>query len=429
MDRKRLLPGDIPSVNRFVLFLTMVLSQTALAEPPNLTLGLVNRYSDNATRVPENAEDDVETRVTVRFDHQTDPGACSAQTAADFGYGVWADDSFDPETYTELAFLGDCSLTDNLRWELADNMQDVVQNGQSVDTPDNRTRKNVFRTGPVVSARVSQVDLIELSGQYEKTTFEENSDIDSDRLVGSVWLNHTFSRATELGIQFVADRAELETDEEIDRDTLSLTFNQTWSATRLVGSVGYSEYESRFMDTMVESDAVVGEMSLERDVSASTVFFLSASHQLTDQTAAFDVQLGDITVDLQETIGVEVTTVRTGLQTIYSDRSRLEIAAFLNKSDYLQTDDEEDSRGVDMNVRFPVVTRLDGLLGARLERRAFEPEDQDDTIVDVDVGLSYQATRKLDVIGRAGRSSRDSNFPNNEYEDNWFELALEYRLL
>lgn len=420
----------VPKVTtRLAAFFLIAYPLAALSEPPTLSGGLTNRYSDNIRRVPEGAEDDVETRATLRFAHQTDPGNCNARTAANLGYGVWSDDTYDPETYTELDFLGDCSLTDNIRWELSDNMRDVVQDSRSVDTPDNRTRKNVFRTGPVFTARLSQVDRLELSGQYENTTFEENSEIDSERLLGSIWYNRSFSPSTILGVRYLVDRAELDTDEEVDRDTISLTFNKTWSATEISGSFGYTEFERRFMDVVLESDAVVGELTLQRDVSAATALFLSATHQLTDQTSDFDLQIGDITINLRETIGVEVTTVRAGIRTVYSDRSRIELALFSNRSDYLETEDEEDSRGVDFRYRLPILSRLDGLIGARVERRSFEPEEQDDTISNVDVGLSYQATRKLDVIGRVGRSSRDSNVPAIEYEDNWFEVGLDYRFL
>lgn len=425
--------SECPVVSNYgkwlVAILSMVPPLVAVAEPPTLSGGVTSRYSDNVTRVPEAAQEDLETRTTIRFAHQTDPGTCNARTRAEFGYGVWADDTFDPEVYSELDFLGDCAVSDNIRWELSDNLRDVVQDGRSVDTPDNRTRKNVFRTGPVLTVRFSQVNQLEVSGQYENTDFEENSEIDSERLLGSVGVTRNLSPSTDIGVRFLADRAELDTGEEIDRDTVSLTIRKAWSATEIQGAVGYTEYESRFMDQVFESDAIVGNLLLERDVSASTVAFLSANHELTDQTSDIDVRIGDITINLREQVGVEVTTVRAGLRTVYSDRSNMELALFANQTDYLQSDEEEDSRGADFRFRLPVVPRLDGLLGARVERRSFEPEDRDDTLVSVSVGLSYQATRKLDLVGRAGRSSRDSNLPAIEYEDNWFEIGLNYRFL
>ncbi|MDC0661954.1 outer membrane beta-barrel protein [Marinobacter sp. SS21] len=407
----------------------MTIPLVAVAEPPTLSGGVTSRYSDNVTRVPDGAQDDVETRTTLSFAHQTDPGACNARTRAEFGYGVWSDDTFEPELYSELDFLGDCSVTDNIRWELSDYLRDVVQDGRNVDTPDNRTRKNIFRTGPVLTVRLSQVDRLEISAQYENTEFEENSEIDSERLLGSAWVTRSFSPSTDLGVRFLADRAELETGEEIDRDTASLTFRKAWSATQIQGALGFTEYESRFMDQVLESDAIVGNFTLERDVSASTVAFLSATHELTDQTSDIDVRIGDITINLREQVGVEVTTIRAGMRTVYSDRSNMELALFSNRTEYLQSAEEEDGRGADFRYRLPVVSRLDGLLGARVERRSFQPEDRDDTLVNVHVGLSYQATRKLDLVGRVGRSSRDSNVPTTEYEDNWFELGLNYRFL
>ena len=407
----------------------LVVSQLATAEPVSFSGGLTNRFSDNTTRDADNEISDTETRANLRLSHQSDPGQCQSDTFADIGYGIWHDDTYDPETYTTLDFLGSCELFQGFSWEVEDNLRDVEQDSRGTETPDNTTRKNVFRTGPSYVLPLGNVDQLRFSAHYEQTEFGEPEEADSDRYIGSVAWNHLFNASLSGGFSVTTNRAEFDTGAEIDTDTISLTFSQTWPTTRLSGSLGVSEIESRFDGNTQSTDGFVGNVSLERDINPVTTFYLEASRELTDQTSDFDIRFGDFVFDLREISEVEVTAVDTGIRRQFSDGSRLDVSAFANRADYIRADETEDRLGLALGYRRPVIPLLTFQSNIRYQYETFEADNVDEETASLDVGLTYEVTRDLSVSGRVGHTSRASDFSPSEYEENWVLVGLDYRFL
>ncbi|WP_273623484.1 outer membrane beta-barrel protein [Marinobacter sp. DS40M6] len=407
----------------------LVVSQLATAEPVSLSGGLTNRFSDNTTRDADNEISDTETRVNLRLSHQSDPGQCQTDTFADIGYGIWHDKTYDPETYTTLDFLGNCELFQGFSWEVADNLRDVEQDSRGTETPDNTTSKNIFRTGPTYVLPLGKVDQLRFSAQYEQTEFSETDETDSDRYIGSLAWNHLFNQSLSGGITVTANRAEFDTGAEIDTDVITLDFSQTWATTRLSGSLGVSEIESRFGGTTQSSDGVVGNVSLERDINPVTTFYLDASRELTDQTSDFDIRFGEFVFDLREISEIEVTAVDTGIRRQFSDGAQLNVNAFANRADYIRTNETEDRLGLVIGYRRPVIPLLTFQSNVRYQYETFEEDNVDEETASLDVGLTYEITRDLGITGRIGHTSRSSDFNPSEYEENWVLVGLDYRFL
>lgn len=410
-----------------VLICGLFASYSVVAEPVTLSGGLTNRFSDNATRDANNEISDTETRVDLRLSHQSDPGACQSSTFADIGYGVWHDNTYDPETYTTADFRGDCELTQGLRWEVSDNLRNVIRDTRGTDTPDNTTRKNIFRTGPAYVVPLSSVDQLRLSLQYENTEFGDSEEVDSDRYIGSVGWNRMFSPTFSGGISVLTNQAEFDTGAEIDTDVVSLDFSQRWAATSLSGSVGVSEIESDFGGTIQSSDGVVGDISLEREINPVTTFYINGSRELTDQTSDFDIRFGDFVFDLRETSEVEVTAINSGIRRQFSDGSRLNINVFANRADYIRADQTEDRLGLAVGYSRPILPLLTLRSNARYQYQAFDEDDVDEETISLDVGLTYELTRDLGITGRVGHTSRSSDLSTSEYDENWVSVALDYR--
>ena len=414
----------------FILFVAAAtaVSSVATAEPLKISAGNDNRHSDNAREAPSNEESDTETRLRVSVSHQSDPGRCTSNLGATLGYGYWHSDTFDPETYTNADFSGECELAHQLNWAVSDNVRDVSQDSRGPSTPDNTTRKNVFRTGPNYTIKLSPRDSIQLSAEYENTQFEEAEETDSDRLIGIIAWNRLFSPTFSGGVSASTDRAELDTDEEIDKDTLSLVFNKRWPAMRVSGSVGNSRIESRFRGVSQESDGVVGDLMLERELNPSSEIYLQASRQLTDQTSDFDIQFDDFEFNLRETTTVEVTALEAGLGKRFSDASSVNIGLTASRSDYLQTTDKEERAGLSLRYSRPLGSRLDFNVGASMTHYRYEDEGEDDELFNSNVGLTYKASRDLSVSGQIGHKQRTSDLVSREYTENWIALGLTYAI-
>ncbi|KMQ74628.1 outer membrane beta-barrel protein [Marinobacter subterrani] len=399
----------------------------AQAEPLALSGELTNRFSDNTELTSSDETSDAETRVNLTLAHQTDPGECEASTAASVGYGVWYNETYDPQDYASLDFSGDCALARGLSWEVSDYLRDVAQNARASDTPDNRTRKNIFRTGPVYSLMLGDLDQLTFSAKYGNTEFSEPEDRDSERYIGSASWNHIFSQTLSGGLQFSTNRVELDTGAEIDTDVASVLFSKSWRATRFSGSVGVSQLESRVGANSQSSDGVVWDFSLERDINAVTQAFIRASRELTDQTSDFDIRFGEFVFNLRETIAVEVTALDAGISRQFSDASRVSVGVFANRSDYLSTDEVEDKVGISVNYNRTISALLSLQTRARYQYRTFDADGLNDSTYRADIGLLYELTRDLGLNGRIGHTTRTSDLSSNEYQENWISLGLAYQ--
>lgn len=417
-----------PEFVRFTVICTAFATiNVAQAEPLTLSGGLTNRFSDNVALEPSDETSDIETRVDLTLAHQTDPGECEARTAASVGYGVWYDDTFDPEDYASLDFAGDCRLARGLSWEVSDNLRDVTQNARASDTPDNRTRKNIFRTGPVYSLMLGELDRLTFSAKYQNTDFSEPEDTDSERYIGTTSWNHIFSQTLSGGLQLSTNRAELDTGAEIDTNVASLFFSQSWQATQFSGSIGVSEIESRFGGSTQSSDGVVWDVSLEREINPVTQAYIRASRELTDQTSDFDIRFGEVVFNLRETSEVEVTALDAGFVRQFSDASRITVGLFANRADYIRADDIEDSIGVTANYSRTVSAQLSLQTRARYQYRTFDADSVNDNTYSADIGLLYELTQDLGLNGRIGHTTRNSDLSSSEYQENWISVGLAYQ--
>lgn len=399
----------------------------ANAEPLTLSSSLENRFSDNVTKASSNESSDIETRVDLQLSHQSDPGVCQSDTYADLGYGIWHDKTYDPETYTTLDFQGRCELASGLNWELSDNLRNVAQDSQGTDTPDNRTRKNIFRTGPVYVLPLTLVDQLRIAATYENTEFAEPEASDSDRLIGSASWNHLFNSLFSAGLSVSTNRAEFDTGAETTTDVVSVIFAQSWATTRLSGSLGMSEIEGDFGGTTVQSDGFVGDIKLERDINLVTTAYLSASRELTDQTSDFDVRFGEFVFDLQEISEVEVTAIDAGVRRQFSDASLLNLNVFANRADYIRTNETEDRLGFNLSYTRTIVPLLSFTSALGYQHETFEDGDLTQKTASLELGLNYEWTRDLALAGLIGRSQRTSDAEFSEYEENWLLVRLDYR--
>ncbi|MCA0911886.1 outer membrane beta-barrel protein [Marinobacter nauticus] len=410
-----------------VAWLALSMPTVSLAVPPTVTGSLDNRYSDNVTQSAVDEVSDTESRINLSIDHQTDPGRCMASTNAQVGYGTWWDEAYDPELYADAAFFGDCEIRQGLNWELMDSLNQVLQNSRGTDTPDNRTLKNILRTGPRYTMFLGQRDQLSLSAQYQNTEFREPEETDSQRYIGSAAWNHIFDPTLSGGISVSMDRAELDTGGEIDTDVASLNWQKNWAVTQLSASIGYSKLTSRFGSFEQSSDGLVGQVALMRDVTGSLRFFLNASRELTDQTSDFDVRFGEFTFNLRQTSEVEVTALDVGADKSFSSGETLRLVFFANRADYLRVSQKEDSVGIDTVYTRPLGPLWNFDASVRYEYANYDEASENDNTLSVDTRATYSLTRDLSLSGRVGHNRRESDRLANEYEESWVSLGVSYQ--
>ncbi|KPQ01347.1 outer membrane beta-barrel protein [Marinobacter sp. HL-58] len=398
----------------------------AIAATNTLSGGIDNRFSDNARRTASNEQSDLETRVNLNYQHRSDPGQCTSSVDMGLGYGYWHDDAFDSEVYTNGMLMGQCELAKGLVWQASDRISQVTQDSSQADTPDNRTRKNVFRTGPVYTLELTQVDELQFSAAYENTEFEEPEEPDSDRVTGSVAYNHIFSETLQGGLSLSAERTELDTGEELDRESAVVTFDKTWATTQVSGSLGVNRLETSRGTQDTSTDGVTGTFNLTREINPTSEFTLYANRRLTDQTSTVGIQFQDFEFDLDQTSAVEVTAIRAGYNNRFSNGSVFTAGLSTSRSDYIQTGEREERSGIDLGYTRPVTELLSWFAEAGYQHQRFE-EAAEDNLVSVSAGLDYRLTNRMDIRSSIGRRQKFSDFTSREYDENWIMVSLNYR--
>lgn len=405
----------------------IVAAGPAIAATSSLSGGIDNRFTDNARRAASNEQSDLETRVNLNLGYLSDPGQCSSAVNMGLGYGYWHDDTFDSEVYTTGSLRGQCELAQGLVWQASDTLSHVTQDNRGADTQDNLTRKNVFRTGPVFTLQLTKVDQLQFSASYEQTEFEEPEETDSDRVSGTVAYNHSFSATLQGGLSASAERTELDTDEELDRESVAVTFSKAWATTQVSGSLGVNRLETRLGTQEFSSDGVTGTFNLARQLNPTSEFTLYADRRLTDQTSTLSLQFEDFNFNLRQSSAVEVTAVRAGYNTGFSNGSAFRAGLSASRSDYVQTGDREQRSGLDLRYSRPVTELLSWFTDAGYQHQRFEDEGAEDDLASLSVGLDYQLSTRMGIRSAIGHRQKTSDIVSREYDESWVAVSLNYQ--
>lgn len=403
-------------------------STVAQASPASVTGSLASRYTDNVDKTSR-GESGTESTAQVGILHSSDPGRCQSDLDASLGYTYWLDNFYDPESSARGSFAGNCQIRPGFDWQVNDNLTEVLQSSRQNDTPDNRSRRNLFSTGPVLAVPLSPVDQLTISALYENTEFEDPTLRDSNRYTTSLDWNHLFDATLSGGLSASASRQELDSGAETDTETVNINVNKAWAASSLNASLGVTRRENRFASAEQSSDGLVGSIALNREINPSTSFSVSASRQITDQASDFTLQFGDVEFDLSEETGVEVTAIDIGLNKSFSDGTVVNVQGFGNRSDYLQSSQRENVLGMRFDVARSIRPQLSIRANGSYEYFRYEENLQDDQLVSASVGLNYNASRDLDFTAAVGHSTRKSDLPTSEYRENWIEFGLSYQFL
>lgn len=398
-----------------------------LAATNTLSGSLQSRYSDNAGLDSFNEESDLENRVTVNFSHEDAGAKCETGADVSLGYGDWINNTFDPEVYASGGLSGLCNITERLRWQASNTLSQQTEDSREADTPNNRTRKNVFSTGPVYSFQLSPVDRVSLSATYVNTEFDEEDDPDSNRVIGTSSYLHNFNPTFGAGLSASIERTELDTEEELDKESLSVTFNKSWAVTSMNGSIGVNRLTSRLGPQEVESDGLTASLGIDREINPTTEFSLNARRELTDQTSTLGLNFEDFNFNLTDTSAVEVTVVSARLQKQLSGGSNMSARAFADKSDFLRSDNREDSFGFSFSYSRPVSTLTSVGFDTGYSRNSYSSDDSEDTEVSVGISIRHRLTPRTTLNTTVGHDAKDSDVPVREYEENWVSVSLGYQ--
>lgn len=398
---------------------------TAAAAPAAISIGLDNRFSDNVSKTRSETESDIESRVTLNIDKSGEPGRCNYSLGGGIGYAVWHKDTFDPEVFTDGRLSGQCEITPNLTWQASDRIKQVSQDNRNPDTPNNLSRKNTFSTGPVYSLRLTQVDIVRLSASYVNTEFEEPEEPDSNRILAGVSYTHLFSPTFRAGLSVNAERTELDTEEELDREAASLTFGKQWANTSLSGALGVNQLENSQGNSEVSSEGVSGNLRLDRQITESSSLSLAIDRQLTDQSSTVGLDFDNFTFDLENTSAVEVTTLSLGYRNSLSSGGSLSSELEASQTEFVESGDTENRERLSVNYSRPL-SGVSSFSAQTSYGLSSFTDGTDDRVGEVSLGYTHNLSGGLSLQSRIGREFKRSDAREREYDENWVLIAIKY---
>ena len=257
-------------------------SVSAAALDTNYYVGARADYSDNIRLVATDQNEENEAPVSAIAGIQmTELSSLIDLSAdADFQYINYTQNTFDDELLANANIdLEIFIIPQRFHWTVEDDFGQILGEPLAVPSPANREDTNVFVTGPDVFFRLSNRDVLTLTGRWVDDWYEEQAFDNQRTIIGG---NYTRSLASERSIGLYASQTTVDYDNftDYDRKDAFFRFLSATSKSTFRLDAGYSKVESDpevvALDgggsTVVESDdsGLLFEIEFSREISGST---------------------------------------------------------------------------------------------------------------------------------------------------------------
>ena len=398
--------------------------------PQAFELGLTTgaSWSDNIGRVPVDEDEGSLGLAGVILGYQQRSARLEADIEANAVYEHYFDDTFDDDVLGGIDGTVRAEIVpERFSWFVQDNFGQITSDPFSADRPDNREDINYFTTGPDVTFRLGGAMSALLSGRYSNTAYE-TSELDGERLGGTVGLTRQLSGTSTISLNATTEQVEFDdttVNTDYDRHQGFLRFDARGSRTTLTIDAGYTSLDTG-TDT---SDAPLARISVARQVSASSTVTLRAGSQYSsgadlfrDTQGAEGVQLsgqsivatndpfeyrfGALEWDFSRNrtaIGLAVQHGKEEYETLPLDRTLTSFNAYFTR---------QMSRTAELRV-----------FGA-YEDEQFDVLDGEDQEMQLGTALAWSVGRTLEVRLQYDYFDRDSSNELSEYTENRASVFL-----
>lgn len=354
----------------------------------------------------------------------------------DLSYFEYLDNTFDSElvgTANGLLALG--IIPETLQWVAEDSFGQAQGDPFAATSPENREDLNYFSTGPDLTLRLGSTGFGRLFGRWAATTYE-TSPLDAERTTAGVALGRRASPRSEVTLNAVAETVDFDnkSNTDFDRDSAFIGWNLDASRTAIDAQLGYTWLERDGEDDKTGSALV--NVSISRDLSASSALHLTLSQQLGDagDSLRSQLQTGAVGGGGQITATADPFQNRVAsLEWRYSrGRGGFALGASWSDDDY-ETLNQFDRTRLVYRASFnrQLASAVDFELVATLEQEDYDNVDLNSDEMRVGATLNWRAWRTLGIRLLVERYDRDTSGgidPNGlgEYQENRAFLTLAY---
>lgn len=371
---------------------------------------LIQEYNDNIFLEKKDKNSDFITRIipSVRANYRAPFWTWQFDYALNWWYYHKLGKSFDSHS---LDLTSKLNIIDNfLHLDIKDSYANIALDERRASNEDNlnvnRTDTNKFTASPYITYRITPVITLTTGYRYADIWHREESAIDRKMHTGYATIDKVFSPVfnASVGVEYTLDRPE--NPEPDNKQTLvfvKAVYNLS-PRTDLNGSVGY-----RMIDIT------------DGDNKKSLYYSFRVVHQF-HQTGNIELKISS---DVLTSATYGVNERRSEHLTIrYGEALKIIAGIFHRKSEYSETDSEDEAFGITTGLEYRPDPRLTFRLGGSFEKNKFMPEDETREVFRGTGEIAYKLARKASLIFRDTYIREKGRISNEDYKNNIIAVQL-----
>jgi len=402
-------------------------------------------YSNNISSESTDTEDSVSQSLGLKVVLLEQRKRFNADANFNLVEQHYYDDTFENQTsLTTGVGIFNFDLIENfLNWRTSFTRTQVLKSVFDNDTPDNNESRNILRSGPSVSYRVSPESTLGVSGNYVNVEISDPQASDSERVDGSIVYNYQFNSTTGFDISGRYDEIiDGDGTAELNNTKLSVGLSRELSRGQFTFNYGRTESNSSIADTVTGN---FFDVSLSKNQVLGHNLGFRYSEDLSDTSIGFEADL-DIPVFLDGVdTGLTVPLAVTGSFLDIVKQRRFNVSAsrvigsymyslsgYLRDTRYEVSNDDSKGRGLGASLRKNIVANFAmGVsysfnLSDYVDRPLFGKERTASYIYDV----SYGVVKDINLSGSLKYEIRmNSANQAREYEEFSVVLGVGWALM
>jgi hypothetical protein len=394
----------------------------AAADPAEFSAAVSASHTDNIQRLPDggDAETVASLRTAVLLSDQSPRFEGRASAAGTFV--SYLDDTYDDMFVRGFNGTGSLHvLPGTLSWVAEDSYGPILEDVLGGATPDNRDYVNRFETGPELRLRISDAMQLQVNARYEKTTYELDSQTDSNQTKGDIALVRALSRESSWGLHVAARHVEYPELDGAEFDTRQAYVELTSAPRR--GVVTLDLGASNLQQQGVSTTTPLIKAGLNWKLTPRVLFGLYVGSEYQESTDRFTRLQNRVGTDPDET--QDLTALAAPLKEQYVDltftftgrRTTLLVGTTYSKEEFRSADilAEQRSTQVLLEGRRRFGPQLEGFVSAVHTKREFGRLGREDKDLNARAGLDWRFASSLSLAVLYEHDKRDSNAAGAQY--------------
>ncbi len=396
------------------------------ADPGTLELGLNTEYTDNARLAASDEVNDFKNTASLTIDKTDQFGRLDSYLVGDIEYYTYNNDTYSNNLDSNLLWNGTYNIRpETLTWGISDELSEVIIDSTEANTPDNRTTRNIFTTGPNYTMNLGQTNFADFTAEYQRVDYKTVGD-DNDRFRFLTSLTHLISSQQQISANYNWTKTLYGSERELYRNEISGAYRYNYLHYFFDGSYGITHLKGHSGTTTEETDANTWNLSFRADTSRTGSVSISYSRDLDDTSNLFDQSFEDSIINLTETNVVLLTEWSVLFQKSFSNSSKLDTKIYHNTSEYLISRTDEERNGVKVDYTYPLYDRVTLGFSGEYIKVDYTPSARSDDRYDVSVGTGYEYIRNLFFTAVLTHKLQDSNSAQHNYTENTVVVGVRY---